>query len=60
MIDIQDKLECKKEIVEPKTNEELIEFAKRYALHRYIKNYLETKNKNILEEIKKLCKNGRN
>ena len=42
----------------PKTDEEVIEFAKVYCLHELIKKYFETKNSEVLEEINKLCKNS--
>lgn len=44
------------ELKAPKTDEEVIEFAKVYYCHKLIKEYLETKDKKILEEIKNLLK----
>ena len=42
----------------PETEEEVIEFAKAYGIHELILRYLNTKDEKILEEIKKICKDG--
>ena len=44
--------------MEFKTKEEALELAKDYAMHYLIKQYLETKDKNILEEIEKIMKHS--